>query len=97
MINVITTINSRTQSSRAVGYYPTIEEAKDIVINNRCDLNETIYDYAVIEDIAPGLYRYAEQPLWFVYNPKEDKYDQMEKPPEWAYEEGIIMNWCGIG
>jgi hypothetical protein len=43
-------------SQRTVGFYPTLEAAQDTVINNRCDLCETIYDYALIEEIGIGLY-----------------------------------------
>ncbi|MFF2531341.1 hypothetical protein ACFVS2_20775 [Brevibacillus sp. NPDC058079] len=43
-------------SKRTVGFYPTLEAAQDTVINNRCDLRENIYDYAVIEELGIGLY-----------------------------------------
>ncbi|MGF7535784.1 hypothetical protein AAGG74_19185 [Bacillus mexicanus] len=43
-------------STRTVGVFKDIEEARDIVENNKNDINETIYNYAVIEEVDMGLY-----------------------------------------
>lgn len=36
--------------SRFVGWYPEYDVANWAVINNVCDINETCYDYALIEE-----------------------------------------------
>lgn len=43
-------------STRTVGFYPTLEQARNIVVNNYGDLCETIYHYALIQEIGTGLY-----------------------------------------
>lgn len=43
-------------SNRSVGVFPTIEETRRIVQNNEGDICETIYDYALIEELSFGLY-----------------------------------------
>jgi hypothetical protein len=48
------------QNQRTVGFFEKLEQAEDIVKNNRCDINETIYDYAVIEYLTDGIYPVAE-------------------------------------
>lgn len=69
--------------TRCVGYVSTLEEAKDIVENNRCDLYEAgFYPWCVIEHIREGLYQYDFSPIWFEYNDYTNKYIEREhKPP----------------
>lgn len=43
-------------STRTVGVFEDIEEARDIVKNNKDDICETIYNFAVIEEVNMGLY-----------------------------------------
>jgi len=38
-------------TTRTIGYFKFLEDAQHIVINNECDICETIYDYAIIEKI----------------------------------------------
>ncbi len=77
----ITSIAS--DSTRCVGYVSTLEKAKDIVENNKCDLYEAgCYPWCVIEHIREGLYQYDFKPIWFEYNNEINKYIEREyKPP----------------
>lgn len=69
--------------SRCVGYVTSLEEAKDIVENNRYDLNEAgCYPYAVIENIPAGIYHYDFEPLWFKFNDETEKYDEIDFSPD---------------
>ena len=77
----ITSINP--DDTRCVGYVSTLEEAKDIVENNRYDLYEAgCYPWVVIEHIREGIYQYDFHPIWFEYNEITNKYIERDfKPP----------------
>ena len=79
-------------SSRCVGFYYDLNEAKNAIEENRCDLFETCYLYAVIEESYEGIYPHIEKQLWYKYNLKEEKYEKCKKP-EFAMGYGS----CGIG
>lgn len=79
----ITTIqikNNQIQSTRCVGYVSDLDLAKEIIENNEYDLNETIYNYALIENIPEGIYQYDMSPLWFKFNELDEKYKPCEIP-----------------
>ena len=79
-------------SSRCVGFYYDLNEAKNAIEENRCDLFETCYLYAVIEESYEGIYPHIEKQLWYKYNLKKEKYEKCKKP-EFAMGYGS----CGIG
>jgi hypothetical protein len=54
--------------TRTVGYYSSREQAFNVVLNNQCDLWETIYTYVVVEYIEPGLYPIAVDRWFFKWN-----------------------------
>ena len=75
----ITTMSPK--STRCVGYVSSAEEAVNIVKNNSCDLNEAgYYPYAVIENVAEGIYQYDSNPFWFKYNDETDEYEESTRP-----------------
>lgn len=39
---------------RTVGFFHDFADAELAVMENDCDINETIYKYAVIEEVYPG-------------------------------------------
>lgn len=45
-----------TGDLRTVGFFHDFADAELAVMENDCDINETIYKYAVIEEVYPGLY-----------------------------------------
>ena len=69
---------------RSVGFRYSFEIAEDTVLENRCDINETIYDYAVIEKLYPGLYQYAEgeDRSFYKFNYNTNLYEPIEEPFE---------------
>lgn len=69
---------------RSVGFRYTFDCAEQTVLENRCDINETIYDYAVIETIYPGLYQYAdgEDRKFYKFNYDTKMYEQINEPFE---------------
>ena len=96
MMYFLTTIEEKDgeiEDRRCVGYFETYEEAANIVLHNFYDINETIYNYAVIENIEEGIYQYDQNSQWFeLYTDVEGnpRYRKIEKP-EWA------CGYCGFG
>lgn len=86
----ITTVDSKGQDRRCVGYVKTFEEAEEIVTKNVCDIWETCYDYAVIENIQEGLYQYDFHPTWYKWHKLANGYIKSEPP---SFSKDI----CGIG
>ncbi len=52
-------------TSRLWGWYPTFDEAEKSILENHGDLFECLYDYAVIESLAPGVQRIAKVEKWY--------------------------------
>ena len=69
----ITTIDSKHDDTRCVGYFKHFEEAERAVLRNSFDICETCYDYVTIENIEEGIYQYDFQPKWYKWN--NNKYD----------------------
>lgn len=67
-------------SARTVGYYTEKEQAINAVLENRCDLWETIYTYAVVEHLEPGLYPLAmpEDRWFFKWNNDTKRYELID-------------------
>ena len=78
----ITTIDSKKDDTRCVGYYSIFEKAEEAVLENTFDIYETCYDYAIIENIPEGIYHYDEKPVWYKWNDVDEKYEKIEQPPE---------------
>lgn len=63
-----------------MGFYHEWDDAIEAVIENWCDINETCYTYAVIEEILPGLYAYP-RPRWFYkFNIDTKMYEPISEP-----------------
>lgn len=95
MMYFITTIqekNNEIIDQRCVGYMDTYEDAKEIVKYNEYDIFETIYNYAVIEAIPSGVYKYDTEPQWFKYNEEVENYYECDKP---EFAKGMVG--FGIG
>ena len=78
----ITTIDSKEDDTRCVGYYSSFEKAEEIVLDNVFDICETCYDYAIIECVPEGLYEYDDKPVWYKWNDVDEKYEKIEQPPK---------------
>lgn len=83
----ITTID-KEGNCRCVGYVKTFEEAENIVLNNIGDINETIYDYAIIENIPEGLYQYNQNASWYQWN--NGKYKKINRPDVYNH----LVSWA---
>jgi hypothetical protein len=76
--------------SRCWGWYSNLEEAKQHVRDNVTDINECMYNYAVIENVPKGILPIdTKEVQWFKFNKKIDKYEECEKP-KWSE---TTFNW----
>ena len=69
-------------SPRTVGWFPTLAEAEACVRENRGDLHETVYTYAVIEELEAGLYPIPIGQDWYEWS--GNGYRRCEPPPQGA-------------
>lgn len=67
-------------SEKLVGWYSDFETAEANVRNNACDINETCYKYALIEECTEGLYQYARHRWLYEYDRATDTYIPVEEP-----------------
>lgn len=66
---------------RHIGWYTTLEKARENVLNNTLDINEGgSYEYAVIEEIREGMYGDSMQVFYFKFNNESGKYEEVDKP-----------------
>lgn len=77
----------RSFDTRCFGYYPAREEALLAVQENRCDLNEGIYNNIVVEKIDKGIHSITEEEIWFEWLQTgeylgEGNWHQIAKPLE---------------
>ena len=78
-------------SERIVGYYTDKEIAFDAVKCNACDINETCYDYALIEGVEEGLYNPAFNRWLFKYNRDLDEYEPIDEPKFMKHFSGFTI------
>lgn len=77
---------------RNVGYYTDLGDAINCVSNNDGDIWETIYTFAMIEEIQEGLYGSAgSHTWWFKWNNMNQQYESMDMPDLAANKFGFIM------
>lgn len=81
------TTDAQTESldlgtSRVVGYYDNFDDADTALKVNIYDIYETIYKYAVIEQIGMGVYPLAEDRWFYKYDKEWDGYYPIEEPIE---------------
>ena len=72
------------KGSRTWGFYSNKEEALKTLKENRTDLWEHCYDYAVLEAYHEGVsgYDFEEGRQFFIYNETMDAYLPMSQEPE---------------
>ena len=81
----ITTVQIKDEQlgyTRCIGYFKTFEKAEYIVLNNVGDIEETIYNYCVIENIPDGIYQHDQNAKWYKFNDLDEVYRPCEKPKE---------------
>ena len=65
--------------ARTIGYALTLDEAKKWIKQNVYDIHENYYKYALIEEVAPGIYTATEaKSFWFKWT--KNGYRPIQKP-----------------
>lgn len=77
--------------SSLIGYYTDKDVAFERIQENACDINETCYDYVLIEQIQEGLFHPAtsDSRWWFKYNTELKQYEEIPEPP-------FLRHFCGF-
>ena len=63
---------------RTPGFRYSLEEAKEVVEKNMCDIFEYCYEYAVIEELEPYLYPERKNVWWYKWDNEKEKYCPVE-------------------
>lgn len=80
----ITTINVMEKDDKKVFNWRTpcfrysLEEAKNVVEKNMCDIFEYCYEYAVIEELEPCLYPERRNVWWYKWDKEKEQYCPVE-------------------
>ena len=64
----------------AWGYYWNRKDAVRAVHRNVTDMHETIYHYAIIEYLEPGLFPVPKEREWFGWEEEKDGFYEIETP-----------------
>ncbi len=83
--------NENLINSRCVGYFKNFKDAEDVIINNIADLNETIYNYAIIENIPEGLYKYDQNAKWYKFDELNETYESCNIPDGFKHIVGLSI------
>ena len=84
-------VSTMGEVDRCIGYYKTLQYARDVVKHNCKSLCEFgCYKYAVIEAFGPGWYPQAEIEEWYEFVDKGTKAKKIEKPKRYG-------NQCNFG
>lgn len=65
---------------RTWGYYPEYEMAAAALHENRTDMHEGCYEYALIEEIGCGIVALCERRQWFKWDKEKRGYFEIEEP-----------------
>lgn len=91
-IYTITTMSDlKSLDYRCVGFFYDFEMAQEAVINNSCDIHEMTYDYAIIEEVAEGIYATTFNIHYYKYNHSTQKYELIEPPKELSHLCGFAI------
>lgn len=75
--------------SRVIAFYHEKETAIEAVKANAGDMYETCYDYAIVEEVEPGLYSGSITRWVFKYNRDIKGYEPIDEPD-------ILKHACSI-
>ena len=84
------------QSPRCFGFYYFLPFAEQAVRENRCNIQESYYEYVVIEKIGTGIHAMAEDKMWFRWvTGSSPHWEKCERPTGEQFD--CIVNFNGIG
>lgn len=72
-------------------WYDTFEKAENCVLENIGDINETIYDWVIIEKYEFNVSNSVATQRWFYkFNEQLDKYEKAEEPEYFKHSCNLI-------
>ena len=72
-------------------WYESFERAENCVLQNIGDINETVYDYVIIEKYEFEVSNSVAINRWFYkYNTELEKYERMEEPDYFKHSCNLI-------
>ena len=100
MISIVTVATEKNYKNpvaglldkRSMGYFVNLKDAISCVKQNCMDIHEEIYEYAIIESVEEGLFRYTkpEDVLWFLFDDNTKTYIETTCPKS---QERVIGFW----
>lgn len=73
---------------RTFGFYHEYTDALDAVMTNKCNMEESLYEYLVMEKIAEGIHPEVLEEYWFKW--KNSNWISCKKP----YHCSLLTNWA---
>lgn len=65
---------------RTWGYFEEKETAVQVLHENRTDLRDCLYDYAIIEEFESGICPVCKQRQWFKWDSSREGFYEIEEP-----------------
>lgn len=70
---------------RVFGYYESKQQAIDALHENRFDMFEFLYHYAVVEQIGAGIHPNVEWRQFFKYDTRRNGFFEIEEPEQFSH------------
>lgn len=69
-----------TGCTRTWGFYSDVNDAINALHNNKADMHEYFYDYAIIEEYNEGICNDTSHYQWFKWDDERDGYFEIDEP-----------------
>ena len=80
-IYIVTLMENLTNyNNHTVAWFYDKKDAFKVLNQNSCDLNEHLYEYAVVEKLHEGIYPVDMKPQWFKWDEDKEKYFKIGTP-----------------
>lgn len=67
---------------RVFGYYDNFQSAEDALNENRCDMHEYLYKFALVEEIGQGIHPEVTARWFFTYDKDMRGFFETKEPKE---------------
>ena len=73
-------VSQENRAKACFGFFARKPDAMKAIAENCTDMFECYYSYLVLEEIPEGLRRSVKNETWFLWDRKQKKWAQVEKP-----------------
>lgn len=88
----VTGVKAETGEAFCFGYFAEFGDAEAAVVHNCADLTDGgLFDHVVIEEIPPGLYRFAARKWWYRYDSAAGRFAACGTPAEFGGHLSVAM------